>query len=169
MERFNDDLSTLIERIGSNQPQVVLGRLEKVRSKLVELKQRNMVGNSDLASGVYHYVCKGHSLEIVKEGDHRKQLRQASLDQEPVENCALDIVIAAIYHRTTVKYGDRGRDRYVPMEAGHVAENICLQAQSLGLGTVTIGAFYDDHVREVIAAPAECVPLYVMPVGRTVQ
>ena len=43
MERFNEDLSTLIERIGSNQPHFVLEKLEKVRSRLVELKQRNIV------------------------------------------------------------------------------------------------------------------------------
>jgi SagB-type dehydrogenase family enzyme len=128
-----------------------------------------VVGKSDLAAGIYHYVCKEHSIEIVKKGDYRTHLREASLDQEWVENCALDLVIAAIYARTMGKYGDRGRDRYVPMEAGHVAENICLQAQSLGLGTVTIGAFYDDQVRDVIAAPAEYVPLYVMPVGRVMR
>jgi nitroreductase len=63
------------------------------------------------------------------------------------------------------KYGERGRDRYVPMEAGHVAENIYLQAESLGVGTVTIGAFVDDQVRAVISAPPQHTPLYVMPVG----
>jgi len=63
------------------------------------------------------------------------------------------------------RYGERGRGRYVPMEAGHVAENIYLQAESLGLGTVTIGAFADDQVREVISAPSQYTPLYVMPVG----
>jgi SagB-type dehydrogenase family enzyme len=77
----------------------------------------------------------------------------------------LDFVITAKYDRTVVKYGERGSERYVPMEAGHVAENIYLQAESLGLGTVSIGAFQDDRVREVISAPSEFIPLYVMPVG----
>lgn len=78
---------------------------------------------------------------------------------------ALDFVITALYDRTMRKYGARGRDRYVPMEAGHVAENICLQAEALNLGTVTVGAFDDEKVREVISTPIEHVPLYVMPVG----
>lgn len=43
MERFNEDLSTLMERIKSNQPLLVLDKLERVRSRLVELKQRNIV------------------------------------------------------------------------------------------------------------------------------
>jgi SagB-type dehydrogenase family enzyme len=124
-----------------------------------------VVGNSDLEAGVYHYSCREHALERVKKGDYRKQLCEASLGQEWVENAALDFVITAIFERTTAKYGERGRERYVPMEAGHVAENIYLQAESLGLGTVSIGAFHDDNVREVISAPSEYIPLYVMPVG----
>jgi len=124
-----------------------------------------VVGNSDLAPGIYHYACGEHTLERVKEGDYRKQLCEASLGQEWVEKGALDFVITAIYDRTMVKYGERGRERYVPMEAGHVAENIYLQAESLGLGAVAIGAFYDDEVREVISAPSEYIPLYIMPIG----
>ena len=124
-----------------------------------------VVGNSDLEAGVYHYVSRGHALEVVKKGDCRKQLREAALDQEWVENGALNLVITAIFDRTMVRYGERGRFRYVPMEAGHAAENIYLQAESLGLGTVTIGAFNDERVRDVISAPSECIPLYVMPVG----
>jgi SagB-type dehydrogenase family enzyme len=124
-----------------------------------------VVGNSNLDAGVYHYSPRGHMLERVKKGDHRKQLREASLGQEWVESGSLDFVIAAVYDRTMVKYGERGRDRYVPMEAGHAAENIYLQAESLGLGAVTIGAFNDDQVRQVISAPSQYTPLYVMPVG----
>jgi SagB-type dehydrogenase family enzyme len=82
-----------------------------------------------------------------------------------VREAAADIVILAVYERTTVKYGDRGI-RYVHLEAGHAAQNVCLQATALGLGTVTVGAFYDDEVQAVLGAPKNEKPLYVMPVGR---
>jgi SagB-type dehydrogenase family enzyme len=124
-----------------------------------------VVGISDLEAGVYHYLSTDHALETVKRGEYRKQLREASLGQEHVANGALDFVIAGIYDRTTAKYGDRGRERYVPMEAGCVAENLYLQAQALGLGTVSVGSFHDDQVREVISAPSQYVPLFVMPMG----
>jgi len=37
------------------------------------------------------------------------------------------------------------------------------------LGTVAIGAFYDDEVRKVLGVPEEERPLYVMPVGISVR
>jgi len=124
-----------------------------------------VVGNSDLEAGIYHYRSTDHTLETVKRGEYRNQLREASLGQEWVGNGALDFVITGVYDRTIAKYGERGRERYVPMEAGCVAENLYLQAEALGLGTVSVGAFHDDRVREVISAPGQYVPLFVMPMG----
>jgi SagB-type dehydrogenase family enzyme len=124
-----------------------------------------VVGNSDLEQGVYRYDCAKHALGLVKGGDYRNHLREASLDQECVGNGALDFVITGVFDRTTIKYGERGGQRYVPMEAGHIAENIYLMAEALGLGTVSVGAFQDDRVQEVISAPSTFIPLYVMPIG----
>ena len=124
-----------------------------------------IVGNSDIESGVYHYSCKEHSLKRIKKGDYRRQLCESSLGQDCVEKAALNFVITAIYKRTTMTYGKRGRERYVQMEAGHVAQNIYLQAESLGLGTVAVGAFNDDNVQTIISAPSEYIPLYILPVG----
>jgi nitroreductase len=52
------------------------------------------------------------------------------------------------------------------MEAGHVGENIYLQATALGLGTVVVGAFSDELVQKVLNLPKEQKPLYIIPVGR---
>jgi SagB-type dehydrogenase family enzyme len=70
-----------------------------------------------------------------------------------------------LYDRTTVKYGERGI-RYAHMEAGHAAQNVLLQAVSLNLGTVVIGAFQDEQVRRVLHLPEGEHPLYIMPLGR---
>jgi SagB-type dehydrogenase family enzyme len=125
-----------------------------------------VVGNVDgLSPGIYKYKPQEHELLLIKEGDNRGNLSNAALGQGTVENGAIAIVISAVYERTTSKYGDRGI-RYVHMEVGHVGQNISLQAVSLGLGTVVIGAFYDNEVKRIIEMPEEESPLYIMPVGR---
>jgi len=119
----------------------------------------------DIVKGVYKYEPQQHELVKVLAGEQRKALAKAALDQQSVAQGAIDIVITAIYKRTTGKYGDRGV-RYVHMEAGHAAQNVYLQAVALNLGTVSIGAFYDDQVKEVLNLPEDREPLYIMPVGK---
>jgi SagB-type dehydrogenase family enzyme len=97
-------------------------------------------------------------------GDVRAQLAGASLDQAWVGDAPVDVVISAVYGRTTDRYGDRGT-RYVHLEAGHAAQNLCLQATALGLGAVTVGAFSDEHVKKVLHMAADEEPLYVIPIG----
>ena len=118
-----------------------------------------------LAPGVYKYRPQTHELVRITDDDVREELALASLGQSWVKEGAIDIVIAAVYERTTKKYGDRGI-RYVHMEAGHAAQNIYLQAAALNIGMVTVGAFSDDQVKSIMGMLKEEVPLYVIPVGR---
>lgn len=116
----------------------------------------------DMMAGIYHYVPETHSIEVVRRGDFRGALCDEALSQEWVENASLDIVITGVYERTKEKYGERGV-RYVHMEVGAVAENIYLQAESLGLSTTFVGAFSDEGVRDILNTDA--APLGIMPVG----
>jgi SagB-type dehydrogenase family enzyme len=118
-----------------------------------------------LSSGIYKYEPRGHELTLVVSGDKREDLYRATLEQESVRDGAAAIIIAAVYERVTQKYGERGT-QYVHMEAGHAAQNVYLQASSLDLGTVVVGAFQDERVKKVLQMPAEESPLYIMPVGR---
>jgi len=119
----------------------------------------------DLRPGLYHYHPRDHRLTLQREGDIRNQLAGDALGQEAVANAPAVIVITAVYDRTTGKYGRRGI-RYVHLDAGHAAQNICLQATALGLGTVPIGAFQDELVVKTMRAGANETPLYLMPVGK---
>lgn len=124
-----------------------------------------VAGNvKDLSAGVYSYKPDVHQLMKVMDGDIRAKLAGAALGQDSVRSGAISCVITAIYERTTVKYGDRGI-RYVHIEVGHAAQNLCLQAVALDLGAVTVGAFDDEQVADVMNLPEDEQPLYIIPVG----
>jgi len=142
------------------------GRTAPSAGALYPLEVYLVVGNvENLAAGVYKYKPERHELVKVRDDDVRGELAKAALGQSWVKEGAIDIVIAAVYERTTKKYGDRGM-MYTHMEAGHAAQNIYLQAAALDLGMVTIGAFYDDQVKDILDMPRNETPLYVIPVGR---
>ncbi len=142
------------------------GRTAPSAGALYPLETYVVVGNVEgLGTGVYKYKPERHELVKVRDGDVRAELGDASLHQVWLSDAAIDIIIAAVYERTTIKYGDRGV-RYVHMEAGHAAQNICLQAIALNLGLVTVGAFYDDQLKDILTMPDNEAPLYVIPVGR---
>ena len=99
------------------------------------------------------------------DGDIRNELSAAALRQGSVRSGAVAFIFTAVYERITVKYGDRG-ERYVHIEVGHAAQNLCLQATAMGFGVVTVGAFDDEEVTEVLNLPEDEKPLYILPVGR---
>jgi SagB-type dehydrogenase family enzyme len=117
-----------------------------------------------LAEGVYHYDPQGHALERILERDVREAVARVAVEQMFIAEAPVILVITGEYERTTWKYSDRGV-RYVHMEAGHVAQNVYLQVQALGLGTVTAGAFQDEELSRTLGLPTERRPLYIMPIG----
>ena len=117
-----------------------------------------------LAAGVYRYRPGPHRLEVVADGDVRLPLAAAAMSQQWVSRAALVVVIAAVFERTTARYGRRG-ERYVHMEAGHAAQNLLLQATALGLGATPVGAFNDAEVCRLLHLPDGETPLYLIPVG----
>ena len=119
---------------------------------------------ANLAAGVYRYQPDAHALQPRIRGDLRDDLRSAAIHQHELRDGRAVIVISAVYARTAAKY--RGRaERYVHMEAGHAAENVCLQVRALELGTVVIGAFDDPGVIKVLELAENEAPLVLLPIG----
>lgn len=107
-----------------------------------------------LPPGLYRYEASHHSLISVKEGALGNLLAAAALDQKAVASAGATLVLAATFARTCARYGDRGR-RYIAMEAGHISQNLYLQAASLGLGSVAVGAFDDVRVNQMLGLDGE--------------
>ncbi len=117
-----------------------------------------------LESGFYRYEGASHRLWTHLWGDLAMTLGHAAEGQSWISRAPAVILLTAAYSKTARKYGQRAR-RYVHIEAGHAAQNVCLQAQSLGLGTTVVGAFDDDEVRRLLRLPHDAKPLVLLPVG----
>ena len=118
-----------------------------------------------VTEGVYKYNPHQHEIARIRAGKVKNDLTNAALGQTCVAESATAVVFSAVYERTTQKYGTRGI-RYVHMEAGHAAQNVYLQAVSLDLGMVAVGAFKDKEVRKILNMSAKEQPLYILPIGR---
>ncbi|MCK5360547.1 MAG: SagB/ThcOx family dehydrogenase [Gammaproteobacteria bacterium] len=126
-----------------------------------------VAGNvTDLEPGIYQYSPGKHKLLRIKEGDSRKELSSAALKQHWMKHAAAQLVFTAVEKKTTRKYGQRGI-RYIHIEVGHSAQNVFLQAQSLGLGAAVVGAFDGSRIEKILNLSAGEQVLYLMPVGRS--
>lgn len=141
------------------------GRTAPSAGALYPLEIYLVAGDIDsLPAGLYRYDPRAHRLRPVAEGDLRKPLAQAAAGQAWVRRAPAVLVIAGVYERTAVKYGQRAR-RYVHIEVGHAAQNVYLQAEARDLATVIVGAFDDAEVQDSLSLPADHAPLALMPVG----
>jgi SagB-type dehydrogenase family enzyme len=149
---------------GATYPLETFAFIGKQAVTVIASEAKQSLSGDELPAGIYHYDVDSHSLVLHRPGDSRKELARAALDQGFIANAPLDIVICALYSRTSYRYGRRG-ERYVHIEVGHVGENIHLQAVALGLATVEVGAFDDEEVRKVLGVEEQIKPLYIMPIG----
>jgi SagB-type dehydrogenase family enzyme len=141
------------------------GRTAPSAGGLYPLKVYAVVGNvENLAAGVYIYAPATHSLTKMIDGDLRRALSDATLEQPSVKQAPLVFVITGLYEVIKPRYGERGI-LYTHLEAGHAAQNICLQAVGLKMGVVTIGAFDDAGVKKVLGLPEGETPFYIIPAG----
>lgn len=118
-----------------------------------------------IEAGLYKYNPSSHSLILKKKGDLREGICSVSFWQDSIRKAAVVIIYCAVFKRTYSRYKDRAA-QYVYIETGHAAQNVYLQAEALNLGSVAIGAFYDDGVKKVLDLPGEEEPVYLMPIGK---
>ncbi len=115
--------------------------------------------------GIYKYEYDGHYLILFKEGDYSKELAKGAWGQDFIAEASFNIVYFGDFYKEGWRYGKRGAMRYISMDVGHSAQNVVLQAESLGLGTVPVGAFNDEKIKKIFGIKDKD-PLYIIPVGR---
>jgi SagB-type dehydrogenase family enzyme len=126
---------------------------------------RNVV---DCQPGTYHYQSLHHGLEQLNKATFPQSFVSDLFMHQPyVADAAVVLVLTAVLERTMGKYKDRGY-RYMMFEAGHVAQNLCLLATGLGLGSLCLGGFFDIDLAKLLGLDVEVeVPLYCVAIGPT--
>jgi SagB-type dehydrogenase family enzyme len=116
--------------------------------------------------GVYHYAVPDHALEQLKTGDYSGEIARAALDQEVAQRANVVFVWTGVFGRSKWKYKQRAY-RYVYLDAGHIAQNLALAAEALGLGSCQIAALYDDEANDLLGVDGEEEStIYMTSVGK---
>jgi len=100
---------------------------------------------NELSDGIYHYNVREHSVEMMQAGSWFEEFDKDLISAPFVVNANLIFFFSAIFNRTQKKYGPRGY-RYILLEAGHVAQNLCLAAAEHNLGSLCMGGYYDTKL-----------------------
>ena len=119
--------------------------------------------------GLYRYEPRDHALHLVSAEDVRNKLSEAAmtpLNREAIKTAPLTIVLAAD-NRRALKATSLFENavRFVHLEAGHVTQNLILQATSFGLGVCTITSYQIAIVYEALKLPLNHRPIYILPIG----
>ena len=102
-----------------------------------------------LPDGFHHYNVRNHSLEQLKIDSHPEDVRKILYMADQIKNANMVVFLIGVFGRTQKKYGPRGY-RYVLIEAGHVAQNLCMQAVELELGSLCMGGYPDSELNRAL-------------------
>jgi SagB-type dehydrogenase family enzyme len=98
-----------------------------------------------VAPGLYHYHPPKHHLRILREEIDVDDISRCFIQKDIAAKASALIFLTALFTRSTTKYGNRGY-RFVLLEAGHIAQNIALACSALGLGSLSVGGFFDREI-----------------------
>jgi len=117
--------------------------------------------------GVFLYQTGNHSLEQIQDNDVRGDLAGTTKIPSTVATAGCDIIVTGSIKAAQPILGNKARN-YFLLEAGHIAQNIQLQAVSLGLGSTTIGDFDTRRINRFLRFPRNVEVLYLICVGHPV-
>lgn len=131
----------------------------------IEIYPLVLYGKDELKIGLYHYSPTEHALDILLTPLKKEDISSIWMSQKWFRKASVILILTAVYHRTTDKYGQKGLP-FPFIEAGHIGQNIYLLAQSLGIGCCAIGQFKEKQLCELLDInPFEEYPIYYMALG----
>jgi nitroreductase len=102
---------------------------------------------------------------VVIEAGQKQEIAKACFEQYDIAMAHALIVICAEIDKAERYYGARGERLYSIQNCAAAAQNMLLEAHSLGLGTSWIGAFDEEAIRSNLGIPEEARPQVIIALG----
>jgi SagB-type dehydrogenase family enzyme len=106
----------------------------------------------DLSSGAYVFHRASRALEMLKEGDFRREAGHLGLGQEIPADCSVNVFYLADLNKVLARFGNRGY-RAAQLEASVSAGKLYLAAYAQRLGASGL-TFFDDDVTKFFSPHA---------------
>lgn len=120
----------------------------------------------EFRAGIYHAFLEAeNSIGFEHVTDDVLKLVRAYADPIMVERASSVIVISGEFQVTGEKYGNRSM-LYVPLEAGHAAQNALLTSAELDVSSVEIGGFAEVLLADALHLKTGCQPLTTIVFGK---
>ncbi|HEX4694653.1 SagB/ThcOx family dehydrogenase [Sphingomonas sp.] len=103
----------------------------------------------DVASGLYYVDFRGPSLARIGDEKTAEAAAACFIQTDVAASSAVLVLFAAVFQRTTFKYGNRGY-RFACIEAGHIAQNLNLAAVASGCAAHNLGGYRDRELDRLL-------------------
>jgi SagB-type dehydrogenase family enzyme len=107
-----------------------------------------------LDAGVYHYDAQAHSFRVLRRGDFRAALADATAGEESVANAPATLISTSTFWRNAWRYKARAY-RHVLWDTGTTISNILAVAAASELSTKVVMGFVDDEVNQILGVDGE--------------
>ncbi len=118
----------------------------------------------EVAPGVYEYLPETHELGLLIEGEVGDAWNAITPQPHP-QNAPVTLFVNGNVLKPVERYGTEGARRVTYLEAGHVGQNLYLQAEALGLATLTMGGLDPAEARAFLGTTQYDEVLYLVPIG----
>lgn len=125
---------------------------------------------NDIDRGLYHYNVLDNTFEILTRKSYSQWYKKTiGNTPEKLKDSHILVILTGIFYRSKMMYGERSY-RYILLEAGHLAQNICLLASQFNMRACPVGEFIDSEVENEldITFQKESV-LYMISLGKLAE
>jgi len=102
---------------------------------------------------------------VVKDTKARQAIADACFGRAFITTAPTVMVVCADMEAIEKSYGERGVSLYAAQDVAAAVENMMLAATSRGLATCWIGAFNEQAVKDIVAAPSNVRPMAIVTLG----